>query len=82
MFDAVPLDSPFALHRLGGWQNPEIVDWFAEYAAVAAKAFGDRVKFFMTFNEPQCFVGLGHVSGEHAPGNIMSAAACWKWPIM
>ena len=65
-------DLPFALHRMGGWQNPEIVNWFAEYAAVAARAFGDRVKFFMTFNEPQCFVGLGHVSGEHAPGNIMS----------
>ena len=26
----------------------------------------------MTFNEPQCFVGLGHVTGEHAPGNLMS----------
>lgn len=65
-------DLPFALHRLGGWQNPRIVDWFAEYAAVVAKAFGDRVKFFMTFNEPQCFVGLGHVTGEHAPGNLLS----------
>lgn len=65
-------DLPFALHRQGGWQNPESVDWFAKYAGAAAKAFGDRVKYFITFNEPQCFIGLGHVNGEHAPGNIMS----------
>lgn len=65
-------DLPYALLRLGGWQNPEIVNWFAEYARILAKAFGDKVEFFITFNEPQCFVGLGHVTGEHAPGNIMS----------
>ena len=65
-------DLPFGLYRLGGWQNPQIVDWFAEYAKIVAENFGDRVKFFMTFNEPQCFIGLGHVTGEHAPGNLMS----------
>ena len=65
-------DMPYALYRKGGWQNPESVDWFAEYAAVVARAYGDKVKFFITLNEPQCFIGLGHVSGEHAPGNVMS----------
>lgn len=65
-------DLPFALHRLGGWQNPEIVNWFGAYAETVGRALGDRVKRFITFNEPQCFIGLGHVSGEHAPGNLMS----------
>lgn len=65
-------DLPFALYRLGGWQNPESPKWFANYAKVIAERLGDRVKHFITFNEPQCFVGLGHVTGDHAPGNIMS----------
>ena len=30
--------------------------------------FSDRVTHFFTLNEPQCFVGLGFVNGEHAPG--------------
>lgn len=65
-------DLPFGLYRKGGWQNPESPKWFANYVEIVAKRLGDRVKNFITFNEPQCFVGLGHVTGEHAPGNIMS----------
>ena len=65
-------DLPFGLHRLGGWQNPAITDYFAQYATTVAKHMGERVKYYITFNEPQCFIGLGHVTGEHAPGNIMS----------
>lgn len=33
-----------------------------------AERFSDRVKYFFTLNEPQCFVGLGFLNGEHAPG--------------
>jgi len=65
-------DLPFGLHRLGGWQNPAITDQFAEYAATVAQHMGDKVKHYITFNEPQCFIGLGHVTGDHAPGNLMS----------
>jgi beta-galactosidase len=59
---------PYELHKKGGWMNPEIVDWFARYAAVIAENFSDRVRHFFTFNEPQCIVGLGYIKGEHAPG--------------
>ena len=59
---------PEALHQKGGWLNDEIVDWFGEYAALIAKNFGNRVKYFFTINEPQCFIGLGYLHGVHAPG--------------
>ncbi|MDR0885549.1 MAG: beta-glucosidase [Clostridiales Family XIII bacterium] len=65
-------DLPYELFSKGGWQNPECVEWFAEYTELVAKLYGDRVKHFFTFNEPQCFIGLAHVLGIHAPGNIMS----------
>ena len=61
-------DLPYALHCRGGWLNDDIADWFAEYAALVARLFGDRVKHFITFNEPEVFTGCGYKSGEHAPG--------------
>jgi len=61
-------DFPYALYCRGGWLNREVVDWFGEYTAIVANRFGDRVKHWMTHNEPQCFLGLGHGGGGHAPG--------------
>lgn len=60
-------DYPYALHKKGGWLNDESVKWFADYAAKVAELYSDRVKYFITFNEPQCFIGSGYVSGGHAP---------------
>jgi len=59
---------PYALHQQGGWKNPKISDWFAEYAKVVAENFSDRVKHFFTLNEPQCTLCLGYELGYHAPG--------------
>ena len=59
---------PYELHKKGGWMNDEIVNWFADYAAFIVKEFSDKVTKYFTFNEPQCFIGLGYVSGIHAPG--------------
>lgn len=59
---------PYALYQQGGWMNPKIVEWFGYYAKVVAENFSDQVKYFFTLNEPQCFVGLGFLNGEHAPG--------------
>ena len=59
---------PQALQDKGGWLNEEVIDWFAEYAKVVAENFSDICENFITLNEPQCFVGIGHLSGVHAPG--------------
>ena len=48
--------------------NRDIAEWFGEYAGLVAERFSDRVTHFFTLNEPQCFVGLGFLTGVHAPG--------------
>jgi beta-glucosidase len=61
-------DYPLRLYEKGGWLNPESSDWFAEYTKVVMEHFSDRVKNWITINEPQCFIGRGHCYGEDAPG--------------
>jgi beta-glucosidase len=61
-------DYPLSLYYRGGWLNRDSAYWFAEYARFAVSKFGDRVSTWITQNEPQCFVELGHKTGYHAPG--------------
>lgn len=61
-------DLPQALQARGGFLNPEMASWFGEYAEAVKKLYGDRVKHYMTFNEPQCILGCGYRMGTHAPG--------------
>jgi beta-glucosidase len=69
-------DLPNALQRRGGFQNRDMVEWFGEYAALIAARYGDRVKNFMTINEPPCVVGLGLLDGMFAPGYKLPHAEC------
>lgn len=61
-------DLPQALQDRGGWNNREIVGWFEEYADVLTSRLGDRVKHWMTLNEPLCSAWIGHLYGDMAPG--------------
>ena len=61
-------DYPHALYHRGGWLNPDSPHWFAEYAGHIVDRLSDRVTHWMTQNEPQCYIGLGHQTGVHAPG--------------
>ena len=61
-------DLPQALQDRGGFANPEVVGWFTDYTSLIASNLGDRVKDWMTFNEPAVFAFLGHADGIHAPG--------------
>ncbi|HEX9652343.1 MAG TPA: GH1 family beta-glucosidase [bacterium] len=64
-------DLPLALQmEHDGWVNPKLADFFADYAATCFEAFGDRVKHWLTLNEPWCSAVLGHGTGIHAPGRI------------
>ncbi|MFQ3587914.1 MAG: GH1 family beta-glucosidase [Fimbriimonadaceae bacterium] len=67
-------DYPYELFARGGWLNRDSADWFAEYATLIAERLGDRVRHWMTHNEPQCFIGLGHSTGTHAPGIRLGVA--------
>ncbi len=59
---------PYELYKKGGWMNRDIAEWFGEYARLIGERFSDRVTHFFTLNEPQCFVGLGFLTGVHALG--------------
>lgn len=59
---------PSALLDLGGWRNPEISNWFADFTEVVMGRIGDRLHAAATFNEPWCIAWLSHFQGHHAPG--------------
>ena len=61
-------DMPQNLEEDGGWTNKRTVHAFVKYANVCFKAFGDRVKHWITFNETVVFTTLGYLSGAHPPG--------------
>jgi beta-glucosidase len=61
-------DLPQALQRNGGFVNRDIAAQFADYATLMGQRLGDRVKLWVTQNEPQCYIGFGLGTGTHAPG--------------
>jgi beta-glucosidase len=62
-------DLPSALDRRGGWVNPDIAGWFAEYADVVFRALDDRVRLWVTINEPWVVMDGGYLHGKLAPGH-------------
>jgi beta-glucosidase len=67
-------DYPYALYCRGGWLNRDSAGWFADYTALIVDRLSDRVAHWLTLNEPQCFIGMGHLDGTHAPGLQMGVA--------
>ena len=61
-------DLPQELQDEGGWAVRGTAERFAEYAALAAGALGDRVARWITLNEPQVVANNGYRTGDHAPG--------------
>ena len=61
-------DLPQALQDQGGFADPRVVGWFADFATLVAARLGDRVSDWMTLNEPAVYGFLGHADGIHAPG--------------
>lgn len=61
-------DLPQALQDRGGWGNRAIIEQFASYTEAVAQRLGDRIKDWITLNEPHVFAYVGHFWGRHAPG--------------
>ncbi|MCZ7574791.1 MAG: GH1 family beta-glucosidase [Ardenticatenaceae bacterium] len=61
-------DLPQVLQDEGGWPARATAEALVEYAGVVSRHLGDRVKHWITHNEPWCISILSHQIGEHAPG--------------
>jgi beta-glucosidase len=61
-------DLPQVLEDEGGWAVRSTADAFADYAGIVSRVFGDRVKNWITHNEPAVVAWLGYETGVHAPG--------------
>lgn len=70
-------DLPQALEDdYNGWLNEKIVSDFAHFAEICFSAFGDRVKHWITLNEPLTFIVEGYGSGVFAPGRCSDRKRC------
>ena len=73
-------DLPQALQDRGGWLARDTIDHFARYARACVDAYGDRVKWWLTINEPWIVGLLGYLHGIHAPGfedDVRGEATCF-----
>jgi beta-glucosidase len=62
-------DLPAALDDRGGWLNPDIASWFADYASAVYRRLDDRIKLWATLNEPWVVTDGGYLHGALAPGH-------------
>jgi len=61
-------DLPQSLQEAGGWTSADTVERFTEFAHVVGARLGDRVRDWITINEPEVVAFVGHAHGRHAPG--------------
>nr|AAF34650.1 prunasin hydrolase isoform PHA precursor [Prunus serotina] len=70
-------DVPQALvDEYGGFLSPRIVDHYKDYTELCFKEFGDRIKHWITLNEPYAVSHHGYAIGIHAPGRCSDWEAC------
>ncbi|PPR89756.1 hypothetical protein GOBAR_AA30932 [Gossypium barbadense] len=70
-------DSPEALeNKYGGFLNYSIVNNFKDYAEICFKTFGDRVKNWITINEPLIMAKMGYCLGVAPPGRCSDRKMC------
>ena len=68
-------DLPQTLQDAGGWEHRATIDAFLDYTDAMTRTLGDRVKHWITHNEPWCTAIIGNFEGWHAPGNTDLKAA-------
>lgn len=60
-------DMPMKLQEIGGFENREVVAAYKKYAETCFALFGDRVKYWFTFNEPMIPAEAGYLHDRHFP---------------
>lgn len=60
-------DMPIKMQQIGGWENRQVVEAYVAYAKTCFELFGDKVKYWMTFNEPIVPVESGYLYKWHYP---------------
>ncbi|XP_006770815.1 PREDICTED: lactase-like protein [Myotis davidii] len=64
--------------KYGGWQNASMTNYFSDYANLCFEAFGDRVKYWVTFSDPRTMAEKGYETGHHAPGLQLRGTGLYK----
>ncbi|CAI5958322.1 unnamed protein product [Closterium sp. NIES-65] len=68
---------PQALEEeFGGFRGEQVVGAFREYARLCFSLLGDRVPYWLTFNEPYTFALKGYAVGDFAPGRCSDRQCC------
>jgi beta-glucosidase len=68
-------DTPQVLEDEGGWPARSTAEAFVEYVEVVVARLGDRVRYWITHNEPWVHAWIGHAWGQHAPGRTSESDA-------
>ncbi|MED6285828.1 hypothetical protein CHARACLAT_033208 [Characodon lateralis] len=64
--------------KYGGWQNESMVSYFNDFGDLCFERFGNRVKHWITFNNPWSISVEGYETGEHAPGLKLRGTGAYK----
>ncbi|WP_250002881.1 GH1 family beta-glucosidase [Actinoplanes sp. M2I2] len=64
-------DLPQALEDRGGWLSRDTAAYFADYTSHVVTRLGDRVRRWITLNEPVVHMAQGYAYGTHAPGRAL-----------
>ena len=70
-------DLPLPLQEKGGWENEETAYAFAEYARICFSEYGDKVKLWVTINEPHYSITSMYGAGNYPP-NVKDGQRCIK----
>ena len=63
-------DIPMYLQEQGGWESKKAIDLYVEFAKACFELYGDRVKYWFTFNEPVCCADGGYLDDRHYPNVV------------
>ncbi|CAM4581952.1 unnamed protein product [Leuciscus chuanchicus] len=64
--------------KYGGWQNISMINYFNDFANLCFERYGDRVKYWITFNNPWSVAVEGYETGEHAPGLKLRGTGAYR----